>query len=180
MSWLTWHQSPLCLWTVPRKRITQAPALVFLLYAFFPLSATGHKCTKVTQNYCGGNWGQTSHTPRGSLSHAAWQPVGKCSDSLSKFHTVSEGSPHGGQPQVAHNCDLLIIKWTGFPSFLISSPYTPHSCLLRGQDQINCTHVLTWGATFVVQSLSRVQLSGTPWMAACQASLSFTISQSLL
>ena len=32
----------------------------------------------------------------------------------------------------------------------------------------------------VVQSLSRVQLSVTPWTAACQASLSFTISWSLL
>ena len=33
---------------------------------------------------------------------------------------------------------------------------------------------------FVVQSLSRVQLFATPWAAACQASLSFTISCSLL
>ena len=33
---------------------------------------------------------------------------------------------------------------------------------------------------FVVQSLSRVQLFVTPWTAAHQASLSFTISQSLL
>ena len=29
-------------------------------------------------------------------------------------------------------------------------------------------------------SLSRVQLFATPWTAACQASLSFTISQSLI
>ena len=33
---------------------------------------------------------------------------------------------------------------------------------------------------FVVQSLSRVQLLVTPWTAAHQASLSFTISHSLL
>ena len=33
---------------------------------------------------------------------------------------------------------------------------------------------------FVVQSLSRVLLFVTPWTAACQASLSFTISLSLL
>ena len=33
---------------------------------------------------------------------------------------------------------------------------------------------------FVVQSLSRVQLFATPWTEARQASLSFTISQSLL
>ena len=32
----------------------------------------------------------------------------------------------------------------------------------------------------VVQSLNHVRLFGTPWTAACQASLSFTISQSLL
>ena len=34
--------------------------------------------------------------------------------------------------------------------------------------------------TAAVQSLSPVQLSVTPWTAACHASLSFTISQSLL
>ena len=33
---------------------------------------------------------------------------------------------------------------------------------------------------FVVQLLSHVQLFATPWAAACQASLSFTIFQSLL
>ena len=33
---------------------------------------------------------------------------------------------------------------------------------------------------FVVQSLSHVQLLVTPWTASCQASLSFTITQSLL
>ena len=32
----------------------------------------------------------------------------------------------------------------------------------------------------VIQLLSRVQLFETPWPAACQASLSFTITQSLL
>ena len=36
------------------------------------------------------------------------------------------------------------------------------------------------GGFVVVQSLSLIQLSATPWTAACQASLSFTISQSLL
>ena len=34
--------------------------------------------------------------------------------------------------------------------------------------------------TVVVQSLNHVQLSVTPWTAAHQASLSFTVSQSLL
>ena len=36
------------------------------------------------------------------------------------------------------------------------------------------------GLNVVVQSLSHVQLIATPWTAAHQASLSFTISQSLL
>ena len=34
--------------------------------------------------------------------------------------------------------------------------------------------------TFSIQSLSRVRLFATPWIAACQASLSITNSQSLL
>ena len=34
--------------------------------------------------------------------------------------------------------------------------------------------------SLVIQSLSRVRLFVTPWTAACQASLSFTISWSLL
>ena len=50
------------------------------------------------------------------------------------------------------------------------------------------THLLIsspWGLGFqhmdcVIQSLSRVQLFATPWTAACQASLSFAISWSLL
>ena len=42
------------------------------------------------------------------------------------------------------------------------------------------TKPLTLQDDFVVQSLSCVQLFGTAWTAACQASLSFTISWSLL
>ena len=37
-----------------------------------------------------------------------------------------------------------------------------------------------FGNVIVVQSVSHVQLFMTPWTAACQASLSFTLSQSLL
>ena len=37
-----------------------------------------------------------------------------------------------------------------------------------------------WNLLFLVQSLSHVQLFETLWMAACQASLSFTVSRSLL
>ena len=39
---------------------------------------------------------------------------------------------------------------------------------------------LIWGRFVVVHSLNCVQLCVTPWIAACQDSLSFTISQSLL
>ena len=40
--------------------------------------------------------------------------------------------------------------------------------------------VFSWGTSEVVQSLSHVWLFAPPWTAACQASLSFTISWSLL
>ena len=36
------------------------------------------------------------------------------------------------------------------------------------------------GGGFVLQLLSRVQLFATPWTAACQASLVFTVSSSWL
>ena len=42
------------------------------------------------------------------------------------------------------------------------------------------THTHTQGSNDVVQSLSCVQLFATAWTAACQVSLSFTVSQSLL
>ena len=40
--------------------------------------------------------------------------------------------------------------------------------------------IIAWKNVGVVQSLSCVQIFVTPWTAACQASLSFTISRSLL
>ena len=46
----------------------------------------------------------------------------------------------------------------------------------REAQPLSVWHVLV----AVVQSLSRVQLFETPWTAACQASLSFAVSQSLL
>ena len=42
------------------------------------------------------------------------------------------------------------------------------------------SHPLGWLLVVVIQSLSSVQLFETPWTAAHQASLSFTISRSLL
>ena len=45
----------------------------------------------------------------------------------------------------------------------------------------SCSHKITVSSVFVaVQSLNCVRLFVTPWTAACQASLSFTISPSLL
>ena len=48
-------------------------------------------------------------------------------------------------------------------------------------------HAIVWQSEYffgnksiIVQLLSHVQLFATPWTAACQSSLSFTISQSLL
>ena len=42
------------------------------------------------------------------------------------------------------------------------------------------TEAFSGNVFVVVQSVSHVQLFVTPWTAACQASLSFTISQSFL
>ena len=39
---------------------------------------------------------------------------------------------------------------------------------------------LIFSVSFVIQLLSHIRLFVTPWTAACQAPLSFTISQSLL
>ena len=54
----------------------------------------------------------------------------------------------------------------------------PHSCAQRGAEH-PCSE-LGQDAVIAVQSLSHVQLSATPWSAAHQAPLSFTISWSLL
>ena len=45
---------------------------------------------------------------------------------------------------------------------------------------MNCHRSSNRDIVVVTQSLSHVQLFATPWTAACQAFLSFTISQSLL
>ena len=50
-------------------------------------------------------------------------------------------------------------------------------CLRSGGGKHTIVHR---GLCAVVQSFSRVQLFAAPWTAACQASLSFTVSRSLL
>ena len=54
------------------------------------------------------------------------------------------------------------------------------SVLLQVSDRTPNIRKTTFFKVVVVQSLSRVQLFEIPWTAAGQASLSFTISQSLL
>ena len=56
-------------------------------------------------------------------------------------------------------------------------PQGAHFELVR---QITNEHINTWCCVVVVWSPSRVWLSATPWTAAHQASLSFTVSWSLL
>ena len=105
----------------------------FFFMLSFHSSATGHKCAKVSlvhqgNSYCGGDWGQVSHTPRGSLSHAEWQPVDQCSDSLAMLHMVSEGPPRGSQPHVVTIVTYSLASALAFLPSLSPSPYTPHSC----------------------------------------------------
>jgi len=45
---------------------------------------------------------------------------------------------------------------------------------------VRCEHLGHYQIVITAQTLSRVQLFATPWTAACQASLPYTISQSLL
>ena len=52
---------------------------------------------------------------------------------------------------------------------------------LCGYAKLSKVNTFLWNSQFIsVQSLSHVQLFATPWTAACQASLSITISWSLL
>ena len=70
---------------------------------------------------------------------------------------------------------LLLFSWFLIPLslYLVHSPQTTGD--LKSLTYNKCSiHI------FVVQSLSRVQLFVTPWTAARQSSLSFTVSRSLL
>ena len=58
-----------------------------------------------------------------------------------------------------------------------TSPKLPVSCIEPGLAMIKFSEKLQFSS---VQSLSRVRLFATPWIAACQASLSITNSQSSL
>ena len=87
---------------------------------------------------------------------------------LEWFHTDSQSS--------SSFCMLLLFNHLVF--------VTPMDCSLPGSSVhgIFQARVLKWGAIAFssVKSLSHVQFFVTPWTTACQAPLSFTISQSLL
>ena len=89
-----------------------------------------------------------------------------------------------------HNFNVLIYTFYHFFSYLFPCQFQLH---LISYNNISNFHYLNLCNTqlklaldslvlllVVVHSLSRVGLFATPWTAACQASLSLTISQSLL
>ena len=72
----------------------------------------------------------------------------------------------------------LEIYYPGFPTLQADSepPAKPYLNLVGAVEKLTqCCK-----STIIVQSFSCVRLFATPWTAACQASLSFTISWSLL
>ena len=64
--------------------------------------------------------------------------------------------------------------------YLFHQTFDPLCPRLRGETSVILDNNNSCNFVVVVQSLSHVQLFATPWTAAQQASLSFTISQSLL
>ena len=66
--------------------------------------------------------------------------------------------------------------------FCLSNPMNSgtRQVTVQGIEIYLCTPFIKSSLTFAVQSLSHVQLLATPWTAASQDSLSFTIPQSLL
>ena len=78
----------------------------------------------------------------------------------------------------------FVVPFSSCPQSLPASESFPMSQLFEWHTNSSLQRCLL-PTTFsiivvIVQSLSRVQLFAFPWTAACQASLSFTISQSLL
>ena len=72
---------------------------------------------------------------------------------------------------------FLVLK----ENFLITTPKEQHIVWNSQDDSQVCGHLKIGSVQFSsVQSLSRVRLFATPWIAACQPSLSITISQSSL
>ena len=85
------------------------------------------------------------------------------------------------------NKDLLYSTWYSAQCFVAAwmeeSLGELDTCICMAESlccSSQTTTILVIGYVAVVQSLSHVRLFVTPWTAACQASLSFTISQNLL
>ena len=76
------------------------------------------------------------------------------------------GGPHSAVPELFHTLVSLSDEW-------LRSSALGHLSVTWKKEDCGVFAV-------VVQSLSRVRLFATPWTAACQASLSSIISQSLL
>ena len=74
------------------------------------------------------------------------------------------------------------LNFTPFLLFLSLFEYLDTSSFVHSPSLVYSLFfsIYSWYRIVVVQLLSRVQLFATPWTAARQASLSFTISQSLL
>ena len=105
-----------------------------------------------------------------------------CIIALSFLLSVSQGQNQGLSKLHTHlelriRLSTLLTEWSSWGcrtgvSFLLEVSRWPYLTLSHSQGRLYIV--------VVVQSLNRVQLFATLWTAACQASLSFTISQSLL
>ena len=92
-----------------------------------------------------------------------------CVTSFATFSSACTTDFHPVFPSsLLHSCSSLHFSLTGLP------------VLLRATPSMDFNRRNACEGIAVVQSLSRVRLFVTPWTAACQASLSFTISQTLL
>ena len=88
-------------------------------------------------------------------------------------------------------CLSLLRDWVNRDIELVTQIHGSLVSSLKWHNYIICPTELFWGLNehvcrtvsvqfVVVQSLSHVRLFVTPWTTACEASLSFTISQNLL
>ena len=79
-------------------------------------------------------------------------------------------------------CEALTFRWTSKVTCLLISTKKVQLFLYGSKIVLwgGLNNNLSYSITVVVQSLSHVQFFATPWTAAFQASLSFTISRSSL
>ena len=94
------------------------------------------------------------------------------SDSLQTIDCSTPGLP------VHYQFPVHQVSYAIQPSHPVSSPSPPAFNLSQHEDLSQCVSSSYQFSS--VQSLSPVWLFATPWTVACQASLSFTISWSLL